>query len=120
MKCRRLLKRVVLKMNEDKKLVEMTPHELKTVIADYREKARKAEMLGIINEYEVFQRKALIAESYLVDAADVVPGRVYRLIGPEQEYFKVERVKGIFAWGFRLNGTSSEEGIPLSLLQLKS
>lgn len=106
-------------MTEEKRLVEMNEHELHQTIADYREKARKAEMMGIVNEYEVWQRKALIAESYLVKADLVVPGKVYQLVGTEQEYFKVEHIKGIFAWGFRLNGRSSEEGIPLSLLQLK-
>ncbi|KAA1037672.1 YfhH family protein [Macrococcus equipercicus] len=106
-------------MSEDKKLVEMTAHELREVIAHYREQARKAETMGVINEYEVYQRKALIAESYLVDPDLVTIGQVYRLIGIEDHYFKVERIKGIFAWGFRLNGTSSEEGIPLALLQLK-
>lgn len=105
-------------MSEEKKLVEMSRSELHEAIAGYREKARKAEMLGVINEYEVYQRKALIAESYLVDPADIVIGKVYRLIGAEAAYFKVERLKGVFAWGFRLNGDAHEEGIPLSLLQL--
>ncbi|TDM05299.1 YfhH family protein [Macrococcus lamae] len=106
-------------MNEEKKLVEMNEHELRAVIAQYREKARKAETMGIVNEYEVYQRKALIAESYMVNSENIEIGHVYRLIGIEDHYFKVERIKGIFAWGFRLNGTSSEEGIPLALLQLK-
>lgn len=105
-------------MNEEKKLIEMTPHELNEVIANYREKARKAEMMGVVNEYEVYQRKALIAESYLVDTSRIEIGKVYGLVGPDKEYFKVERIKGIFAWGFRLKGHSVEEGIPVSLLQL--
>ncbi|TDM01392.1 DUF1811 family protein [Macrococcus hajekii] len=96
----------------------MSGSELRDVIAIYREKARKAEMLGIVNEYEVYQRKALIAESYLVNPDDITVGKVYRMIGTEDAYFKVERVKGVFAWGFRLNGEAYEEGIPLSLLQL--
>lgn len=105
-------------MNEEKKLIEMTSHELNAVIAQYREKARKAEMMGVVNEYEVYQRKALIAESYLVDTSRIEIGKVYGLVGTEREYFKVERIKGIFAWGFRLKGNSGEEGIPVSLLQL--
>lgn len=103
---------------DEKKLIEMTPHELQQITADYREKARKAEMMGVVNEYEVWMRKALIAESYLVDASKVVAGKVYALIGNEREYFKVDRVKGVFAWGFRLGGSVQEEGIPLALLQL--
>ena len=103
---------------DEKKLIEMTPHELQQITADYREKARKAEMLGVVNEYEVWMRKALIAESYLVDVTKVQPGKVYALIGNERAYFKVDRVKGVFAWGFRLGGSVKEEGIPLALLQL--
>ncbi|UTH06394.1 YfhH family protein [Macrococcoides canis] len=103
---------------EEKKLIEMTPHELQQITAHYREKARKAEMMGVVNEYEVWMRKALIAESYLVDAQKVQPGKVYALVGNEPEYFKVDRVKGVFAWGFRLGGSLDEEGIPLALLQL--
>lgn len=94
---------------EEKKLIEMTPHELQQITADYREKARKAEMMGIVNEYEVWMRKALIAESYLVDAQKVQPGKVYALVGNPPEYFKVDRVKGVFARGFRLGGTLEEK-----------
>ncbi|RXK17744.1 YfhH family protein [Macrococcus sp. DPC7161] len=106
-------------MSEDKKLIEMNTYELQQVVSNYREKARKAEMMGIVNEYEVWQRKALIAESYLVDTNQIEIGKVYALIGAEKQYFKVERIKGVFAWGFRLGSNLSEEGIPVALLQLK-
>ncbi|MDF0115857.1 DUF1811 family protein, partial [Staphylococcus pseudintermedius] len=33
-------------------------------------------------------------------------------------YFKVERLKGVFAWGYRINGAEAEEGLPISLLQI--
>ena len=105
-------------MSEDKKFVEMTEYELNTVIADYREKMRKAEAIGILNEYEVYKRKALIAEAYLVDTSKIETGKVYGLIGETRSYFKVERINGVFAWGFRLKGSKIEEGIPVSLLQL--
>lgn len=102
----------------DKKLIEMNEHELCEVIGSYREKARKAETMGVVNEYEVWMRKALIAESYLVDVNKVEIGKVYQLIGNQKEYFKVEHIKGVFAWGFRLGAQLDEEGIPLALLQL--
>ena len=79
---------------------------------------RKSEMMGILNEYEVYKRKALIAESYLVDTSKIEIGKVYGLVGDTPSYFKVERIKGVFAWGFRLKGSKIEEGIPVSLLQL--
>ncbi|MCE4957519.1 YfhH family protein [Macrococcoides caseolyticum] len=102
----------------EKKLIEMNDHELREVVGIYREKARKAETMGIINEYEVWMRKALIAESYMIDINKVEIGKVYQLIGNQKEYFKVERIKGVFAWGFRLGAQLEEEGIPLALLQL--
>ena len=34
---------------------------------NYLKKMRKAEMNGIMNEYDVYQSKVIIAESYLVD-----------------------------------------------------
>ncbi|ATD29802.1 YfhH family protein [Macrococcoides bohemicum] len=104
-------------MNE-KKLIEMNEHELREIVGTYREKARKAETMGIVNEYEVWMRKALIAESYMVDTKKVEIGKVYQLIGNQKAYFKVERIKGVFAWGFRLGSQLDEEGIPLALLQL--
>jgi hypothetical protein len=30
----------------------------------------------------------------------------------------VERLKGIFAWGFRVNSSQPEEGLPVALLKL--
>ena len=33
-------------------------------------------------------------------------------------YFKVERLKGVFAWGFRINSSEPEEGLPVALLKL--
>ena len=55
-------------MEIEKKYSEMTEHELRTEIGRLREKARKAEQLGIINEYAVYQRKVVMAQSYLIDA----------------------------------------------------
>lgn len=104
----------------EKKLIEMNEHELRAVVAKYREMARKAETMGVLNEYEVWMRKALIAESYMVDVEKVEIGKVYQLISNEKEYFKVERIKGVFAWGFRLGAQLEEEGIPLALLQLNA
>ncbi len=36
---------------------------------------RKAEMNGIMNEYDVYQSKVIIAESYLVDRNKIEPGK---------------------------------------------
>lgn len=102
----------------DKKLHDMTRHELEQVIAHCREKMRKAEMNGIFNEYDVYQSKMLIAESFLINPDDIKIGHIYPLKSDATTYFKVERLKGVFAWGYTINGNQPEEGIPIALLKL--
>ncbi|PWZ99615.1 hypothetical protein DD924_01700 [Staphylococcus pseudintermedius] len=41
-----------------------------------------------------------------------------RFIPAVANIFKVERLKGVFAWGYRINGAEAEEGLPISLLQI--
>ncbi|MBY6273504.1 MAG: DUF1811 domain-containing protein, partial [Bacillaceae bacterium] len=50
----------------EKRYSEMTEYELKQEIARLKEKARKAEQMGMINEYAVWERKAAMAEAYLM------------------------------------------------------
>lgn len=103
---------------ERKKLSEMSEIELRHEIQGYKEQMRKAEMNGIYNEYDVYASKAIIAESYLVDRNKVELGKIYQLNDGTESYFKVERLKGVFAWGFRINSSEPEEGLPLALLKL--
>ena len=58
-------------MTTEKKYIDMTEHELRTEIANLREKARKAEQLGIVNEYAVYQRKVMMVEAFLIDPATI-------------------------------------------------
>lgn len=94
----------------------MTEQELRDEIAMLKEKARKAEALGILNEYAVYERRALMAAAYLVNLDDIKLGEMYRLEGAPGEFFLVERLKGRFAWGYRLGGEKYEEAIPVSML----
>ncbi|MEX2949273.1 YfhH family protein [Staphylococcus warneri] len=103
---------------EQKKLSEMSEQELRHEIQTYKEKMRKAEMNGILNEYDVYQSKVIVAESYLVDRNQIELGRIYQLNDGSEQYFKVERLKGIFAWGFRIKSSEPEEGLPIALLKL--
>lgn len=96
----------------------MTRREIEAYIVEKREKMRKAEMMGIENEYRVLERQVLIAESYLIDLSLIEPGKIYKIISNEDFYFKVEYIKGIFAWGFYVGGDEKETGIPVSMLQL--
>lgn len=75
-------------------------------------------MNGILNEYDVYQSKVIVAESYLVDRNQIELGRIYQLNDGSDQYFKVERLKGIFAWGFRIKSSEPEEGLPIALLKL--
>ena len=103
---------------EQKKLSEMSEQELRHEIQTYKEKMRKAEMNGILNEYDVYQSKVIVAENYLVDRNQIELGRIYQLNDGSDQYFKVERLKGIFAWGFRIKSSEPEEGLPIALLKL--
>ncbi|MGW9856270.1 uncharacterized protein DUF1811 [Staphylococcus hominis] len=102
----------------DKRLSEMSEQELRHEIQICKEKMRKAEMNGIMNEYDVYQSKVIVAESYLVDRSKLKIGRMYKLNDGSEQYFKVERLKGIFAWGYRINSTNPEEGLPIALLKI--
>lgn len=103
-------------MNES--LGQMTRKELNHYIQTKREKMRRAEMMGVENEYRVLERQVIIAECYLIDLSLIEKGKIYKVISQEDHYFKVEYVKGIFAWGFFVNGDEKETGIPVSMLQL--
>lgn len=100
----------------DKNYAAMTEHELRDEIAALKEKARKAEQLGIVNEFAVYERKALMASAYLVDLDTIILGEMYRINGAPGEYFMVDRLKGRFAWGHRLGSERFEEALPVSIL----
>lgn len=95
---------------------QMTQHELTQEIATLKEKARKAEQLGMVNEFAVLERKAVMAQAYLLNPDDFKPGEIYHIVGDPGSYFKVEYLNGVFAWGFRLNGNGKEEALPISML----
>ncbi|MDF0131201.1 YfhH family protein [Staphylococcus pseudintermedius] len=102
----------------EKRLSDMDRQEILHVIQTSKEKMRKAEMNGIMNEYDVYANKVVIAESYLIDTNEIELGKIYRLKDGTGNYFKVERLKGVFARGYRINGAEAEEGLPISLLQI--
>ena len=100
----------------DNNYAAMTEQELRDEIAKLKEKARKAEQLGIVNEYAVYERKALMVAAYLVDLDTIIPGEMYRIDGAPGEFFQVDRLKGRFAWGHRLGSERFEEALPVSIL----
>ncbi|MED4884642.1 YfhH family protein [Bacillus smithii] len=104
----------------EKRYSEMSEYELKQEISRLKEKARKAEQLGMVNELAVMERKAAMAEAYLLNPDDFKPGEVYEIAEDPGNYFKIDYLKGVFAWGHRLNGSGQEEALPISLLRRKS
>ncbi|PLR95395.1 YfhH family protein [Bacillus sp. T33-2] len=103
-------------MPQDKRYSQMADYELKQEIARLHEQARKAEQMGMVNEFAVLERKAAMARAYLLNSEDFKPGEIYQVEGDPGVYFKINYLNGVFAWGFRLNGTGGEEALPISML----
>lgn len=101
----------------EKRYSEMSPHELRQEIARLKEKARKAEQMGMVNEYAVLERKAAMAKSYLLNPVDFKTGEIYEIEGSPGSYFKIEYLEGVMAWGFRLGGDKKQEALPISMLK---
>lgn len=95
----------------------MSRYELQQEIALLHEKARKAEQLGMENEFAVLERKAVMAKAYLLNPADFKPGDIYQIEGDPGVYFKIDYMNGVFAWGYRLGGHGKEEALPISMLK---
>ncbi len=101
----------------EKRYSDMTTYELQQEIGSLQEKARKAEQLGMINEYAVLERKVTMARSYLLDPETFKAGEVYEIQGDPGSYFKIDYMNGVFAWGFRLGSPQNEEALPISMLK---
>ncbi|WP_404408426.1 YfhH family protein [Jeotgalibacillus malaysiensis] len=106
-------------MSTEKRYSTLTEHELKQEIAQLKEKARKAEALGIVNEFAVLERKAIMAEAYLLNPKDFKKQEVYAIKNDPGKYFKIDYLNGVFAWGYRLGGERQLEALPISLLENK-
>ena len=87
---------------EQKKLSEMSEPELRHEIQLYKEKMRKAEMNGILNEYDVYQSKSNCCRKLLSRQKKIEIGKIYKLTDGSNQYFKVERLKGILRGGLDL------------------
>ncbi|MDQ0231740.1 YfhH family protein [Metabacillus malikii] len=100
----------------NKRYSEMSEYELTSEIGQLKEKARKAEQLGIINEFAVLERKITMAKSYLLNPANYKPGDIYEIEGDPGEKFKISYMNGIFAWGHRTSSPNVEEALPIAML----
>ncbi|GKU85240.1 YfhH family protein [Niallia sp. NCCP-28] len=100
-----------------KRYSEMAEYELRMEIASLNEKAKKAEQLGMVNEFAVLERKAVLAKAYLLNPNEIKINEFYEIEGDPGVLFRVDYLNGVFAWGFRNQKDSKEEGIPISLLK---
>ncbi len=105
------------KMHQEKRYSEMTEQELRQEISKLQEQARKAEQMGMVNQFAVLERKVQMARAYLMNPDSFKPGEIYEIEGAPGEYFKIDYMNGVFAWGYRLNGDGKEEALPISLLK---
>ncbi len=107
----------------ERRYSEYSEHELRDELARLKVKAQNAEQMGMINEFEVYQRKMVMAEAYMMDPKDYKKGEVYELEGAIGETFTINYLKGVFAWGTRrdIKGEiiDEEEALPISLLKNK-
>jgi hypothetical protein len=101
---------------QEKRYSEMNEYQLRQEIADLKEKARKAEQMGMVNEFAVLERKVQMARAYMMDPDAFTPGEIYQIEGDPGQYFKIDYMNGIFAWGYRLQGNGEEEALPISVL----
>ena len=104
-------------MTEEKRYSDMDEHELRNEIGRLKEKARKAEQLGMVNEFAVLERKAVMAAAYMVNPEEFKKGEVYRIEGDPNVFFQIDYLKGRFAWGYRLGGEKYTEALPISMLR---
>jgi hypothetical protein len=100
----------------EKRYSEMTDRELLDEIGRLTEKARKAEQLGIVNEYAVYERKITMAKCYLMDPANFKENETYKIEGDPGSTFTISYMNGVFAWGYK-NNSKELEAFPISLLK---
>jgi hypothetical protein len=104
-------------MQQEKRYSDMTEHELRQEISKLQEQARKAEQMGMVNEFAVLERKVHMARAYMLDPKVFKPGEIYEIEGAPGEYFNIDYMNGVFAWGYRTKGDGKEEALPISLLK---
>lgn len=99
----------------EQRFSEMTPYELIQKIGEFTDKARRAEQMGMVNEFAVYERKIDMAKAYLMDPESFRPGQVYYV---DDRAFTIEHMKGTFAWG-TFEDSEELHAYPISLLKKK-
>ncbi len=108
----------------ERRYSDLSYEELRSEIAELKEKALKAEQLGMVNEYAVHERKIIMAKSYMMDPDQFKPNEIYQIDGDPAHTFFIEYMNGVFAWGYRMSQQgervgNKEEALPISMLKEK-
>ncbi|MBH0231114.1 YfhH family protein [Halobacillus yeomjeoni] len=109
----------------ERRYSDYTYEELRQEVAELTEKARKAEQMGMVNEYAVHERKIIMAKSYMMNPEEFQSGETYEVEGDPAHTFHIQYMNGVFAWGFRQNKQGEkvteeeEEALPISMLGKK-
>ncbi|WP_371018516.1 YfhH family protein [Pseudalkalibacillus sp. JSM 102089] len=99
----------------EKRFSDMSEQEIRNEIALLSEKARRAEQMGMVNEFAVHERRIALAKSYLLNPDDFIPGHKYEIDGDPGSTFIIDYMNGTFAWGNR-DGSDEIEAFPISML----
>ncbi|MFN7252853.1 MAG: YfhH family protein [Anaerobacillus sp.] len=100
----------------EKRYSQMSEYEIRQEITLLNDKAKKAEQMGMVNELAVYERKIVMAKSYLLNPDDYNAGETYEINDGEGTIFKISYMNGIFAWGYREGNEKEEEAFPIALL----
>ena len=114
----------------ERRYSEYTYEELRQEVGELTDKARKAEQLGMVNEYAVHQRKITMAKAYMLNPKDFKKGDTYEIEGDPYHTFYIVYRNGVFAWGYRKDQHGNfvekeeedhytrepEEALPISVL----
>jgi|SRR5690625_3732922 len=99
---------------------DLTVEQLREELAKLVEKSQRAQQLGEISQYEIYERKIQIVSSYMLNPDAFKSGEQYTLKGDPSYTFKINYIDGIMAWGHRINllgqPLKKEEALPISLL----
>lgn len=98
----------------------MNEFELREEIKNLRKQVQQAVSMGNTSEMAVFERKAVMAEAYLLDPKEFQPGDIYYIKGDDEGApLVIDFIDGVFAWGTR--GQSNEQvAYPISLLEKRN
>ncbi len=94
--------------------------QLQVEIGIMQQKLQKAEQMGNISEFAVYERKIQVARSYMLNPEEYLKGESYQLHTDPSYHFQIDYINGVFAWGNRMDlkndAVGALEAVPISIL----